>query len=293
VLTLSSVLTNLAHSYIHHFRACRYSWEGTGSLSIKAFLRGRAHYHTGHSEHLINPAHYLILNHEQWYRIEIEEPTESFCLFFSARDGMRVYRSIAASLEAQLDDPHATLPLPTFVERTHSMSDQVGHLLTDLHRIYHHMPGDILLHEEQMSMALQACILSYLRVRREIAALEGSRLATKIKTYRRAWIARDFIDAASARALSLEMIGQAASLSPNHLLRVFRATFHMTPHAYVTQRRLQTACCLLATTDMPVMDICLQVGYSSLGSFSTLFRRRAGISPYVYRRTNQLRLKKQ
>ena len=62
--------------------------------------------------------------------------------------------------------------------------------------------------------------------------------------------------------LSLEYIAQVAALSPYHFLRSFKQHFGQTPHAYLTNQRLKQAKRLLAHTDIPVTDICLDVGFS-------------------------------
>ena len=63
--------------------------------------------------------------------------------------------------------------------------------------------------------------------------------------------------------------------------------FHETPHQYLTRRRIERAQDLLLQSDMTVTNICLDVGFESLGSFSTLFRRHLGISPERYRTQNR------
>jgi AraC family transcriptional regulator len=75
-----------------------------------------------------------------------------------------------------------------------------------------------------------------------------------------------------------------AHLSPNHLLRTFRQVFGQSPHQYLTNLRLEHARQLLTTTDQPVGDICVAVGFTSLASFTRLFRRRYGRPPAAYRR---------
>jgi AraC-like DNA-binding protein len=65
---------------------------------------------------------------------------------------------------------------------------------------------------------------------------------------------------------------------------MFKQVFGATPHQYLTARRLERARYLLAHTDQPVTEICLSVGFASLGAFSWLFRRRVGVSPAAYRR---------
>ena len=83
--------------------------------------------------------------------------------------------------------------------------------------------------------------------------------------------------------LSIRAIAAAVELSPFHFIRRFEALFGDTPHQWRTRERLQRARGLLAR-GMPVTEVCLEVGFSSLGSFSALFARRVGLAPSDYAR---------
>lgn len=72
-------------------------------------------------------------------------------------------------------------------------------------------------------------------------------------------------------------------MSPFHFIRQFQAVFGETPHQYRIQARLDRAKYLLAVTDASVTDVCMDVGFSSLGSFSDWFARRVGSAPSLYR----------
>lgn len=97
-------------------------------------------------------------------------------------------------------------------------------------------------------------------------------------------IARRLIDVRYHTPLTLEQISSEAGFSPYHFIRLFRATYRQTPHQYLMQQRIDRAKDLLRSTDMPIHEICYTVGFESLGSFSTLFRRIAGLSPGAYRK---------
>lgn len=92
-----------------------------------------------------------------------------------------------------------------------------------------------------------------------------------------------FIDRHYAEPLTVGLLARRARLSPFHFIRTFRAATGLTPHQYVRERRLERARHLLSTTPMPVTEVCQAVGFTSLGSFSTLFRRSTGQSPAAYR----------
>ena len=95
--------------------------------------------------------------------------------------------------------------------------------------------------------------------------------------------ARDLADRRYAEELTVEDMAREAGLSLAHFSRVFRATFGETPHRYLLTRRLERASALLRSTDRTVADICMLVGWSSVGSFTTSFQRMFGLSPTAYR----------
>jgi len=96
--------------------------------------------------------------------------------------------------------------------------------------------------------------------------------------------ARDLADRHYARSLSLEEMAAAACLSKYHFLRLFSATYGMTPMEYVSQRRIERAQDLLRATNLTVTEVCFAVGFSSLGSFSSRFRALVGESPSEFQR---------
>ncbi|TMK33000.1 MAG: helix-turn-helix transcriptional regulator [Actinobacteria bacterium] len=95
--------------------------------------------------------------------------------------------------------------------------------------------------------------------------------------------AKDLIDARFREPLDVPALAGAAHLSPAHFSREFRRAFGETPHQYLLTRRLERAAAFLRNTDRTVMDICLSVGLSSVGSFTTTFTRTFGLSPTAYR----------
>jgi AraC-like DNA-binding protein len=95
--------------------------------------------------------------------------------------------------------------------------------------------------------------------------------------------AKDLADARYREPLDVPTLARAAHLSPAHFSREFRRTFGDTPHQYLLMRRMERAAALLRNTDRSVANICVTVGLSSVGSFTTAFRRVFGLSPTAYR----------
>src|SRR6201991_51342 len=89
--------------------------------------------------------------------------------------------------------------------------------------------------------------------------------------------------ARSAEPLGVDDLAAVAGLSRAHFSREFRRAFGVSPHAYLLTRRLERAAALLRTTALSVAEICLSVGLTSVGSFTTSFTRMFGKSPTAYR----------
>lgn len=91
--------------------------------------------------------------------------------------------------------------------------------------------------------------------------------------------ARDHIDRHYAEPLDLEVLAEIAGLSKFHFLRLFKTTYGITPAARLSERRVERAQDLLRTSNLSVTEVCVAVGFSSLGSFSSRFRAMTGESP--------------
>src|SRR3989442_1026457 len=118
------------------------------------------------------------------------------------------------------------------------------------------------------------------RARRDVAILDPM---ASVPPARHLLRAKDLIDARYREPLDVPALAGAAHLSPAHFSREFRPTFGETPHQYLLTRRLERAAALLRSTDRTIADICVTVGLSSVGSFTTTFGRMFGLSPTAYR----------
>ena len=100
---------------------------------------------------------------------------------------------------------------------------------------------------------------------------------------RRLLRARDVMDRAYAEPLDVRAVAAVAHVSEAHFIRSFRAVFGETPHRYLQRRRVERSMFLLRETERSVTDVCFDVGFASLGTFSRTFRDIVGESPSDYR----------
>jgi AraC-like DNA-binding protein len=95
--------------------------------------------------------------------------------------------------------------------------------------------------------------------------------------------ARDLMDREYSRALDVTVVARAALMSTAHFSRQFRAAYGETPYSYLMTRRIERAKALLRDDDLSVTEVCLEVGCTSLGSFSASFTKMVGETPTAYR----------
>lgn len=108
--------------------------------------------------------------------------------------------------------------------------------------------------------------------------------------YQRIIAAKIYIDENYGEAIDLDTMSQQAFMSRFHFHRIFRKVYRHTPHQYLTRKRIEKAKDLLAS-NKPVTEVCNEVGFESIGSFSTLFKKEIGFAPTYFR--NMAWLKKQ
>src|SRR6202046_3508231 len=102
--------------------------------------------------------------------------------------------------------------------------------------------------------------------------------------------ARDLLEREYARPLNVPAMARAALMSPSLFSRRFREAYGDTPYGYLQARRVERSMALLRRGDMSVTDVCMAVGFTSLGSFSSTFTRPGGEPPSAYRARDHSRL---
>jgi AraC family transcriptional regulator len=124
----------------------------------------------------------------------------------------------------------------------------------------------------------------------ELLRLENGAVAPKqnIRGGLAGWQKRkltEYIEEHLAEDISLPALAEIADLSPFHFARAFKQSFGLPPHRYLVSRRIEKAKNLLATPALPVTRIGLDLGFGEASSFTTAFRKHAGLTPTEYRRS--------
>jgi AraC-like DNA-binding protein len=284
------------HSSVLHERGWRrYEAQSpAGVLSIKCMLGGAAHYETRLGRYRVDDGCYLLLNHGTPYTITIDspQPLESFCIFFAPGFVEQVLRTRVTPEDGLLSEPAGNNGQAAgFFERTYPRTGALTPLLRRLRRESLRGKRSAEWWDEQMHRLAARLLDAHRDAQREAVQMPAVRPATRAELYRRLHRARDYMEASLDSPLRLHEVAGAAAMAPHHFLRAFKRAFGATPHQYLTAQRIARAQHLLAATEMPVTDVGLEVGFSSLGSFSWLFRRRTGASPEQFRRARRRRAK--
>jgi AraC family transcriptional regulator len=256
--------------------------EFPGPLSIKAMVHGSAEWRIGAKSFYVDRDTFLIVDAGQPYSITVDAPSavETFCVFFERGYVEDLYRTLTRPEMQLLEDPFLErLPVVGFTERLHAAGSAVQLLLRALYgKVRAEEPTETL-----MIGLAETLVHLHAEVPKLIARLPARRASTREELYRRVFAGRQWLDENLFLAPRLPDAAKAACLSPFHFQRLFCAVFHESPQQYVTRRRLESAARLLTETDDPVTMVCLDSGFESLGSFSTLFRTTFGFSPRAYR----------
>jgi AraC family transcriptional regulator len=279
-----------------------------GPLSIKTVVRGSARWSTSEADRLVHEGNYLVLNAGQPYTLTIDshETVETFCLFFRRGTAEDVYRVQGSDATSLLDEPlgKATgcsndafgslgsgMASPgtqfEFFQSLHAHDDIVSPWIRRLYGRLKDKTASGPWFEDQFLEVAAALFRVHGEAGKHAAMIPAKKYSTRLELYRRLLRGKDYMDSFSGGRIHLEEVSRQACLSPYHFHRLFREVFCETPNQYLQRKRLANARRLLERGEQSVTNVCLEVGFESITSFSALFRRNFGCSPREYRSRKQ------
>jgi AraC-like DNA-binding protein len=223
---------------------------------------------------------YLTLEEGRDYDMEIDSalPVETLCFFFQPGFVEGVLSAMRSDADGLLEPPK---PGRLAVRER---LDPIGLLLR---RYLDRRTNPSTLSDDDFVEAAELLLRDQSEACYEPYRLELAREAARTEIHRRLEIARDSMLAHLAEH-SLESAAAEAGLSPYHFHRLFRTAFGKTPHEFVTEQRMLRAARLLAKTKLDLVEVCDEVGFQSVSSFSRLFRRHTGLTPGAFRKIGQV-----
>jgi AraC-like DNA-binding protein len=260
---------------------------GATTLAVRWALNGQRLFESRNRRFAVDDSSYRIFNYGSEFSSTIRSvsPVECYTVCFQPELAESALAGLVTPDEKLLDEPAilAKSQSVQFMEKTSPHDEIVSPIIQRLER---YKDTEVATHgwfEEQFRVLLLALIQADSKVQGEIDRVPAARAATRDELYRRIQGARDFMEAGLSSPITIQEIASEAAFSPFHFLRIFKQVFGETPHQYLTRRRVEAAKSFLKNTEMSVTDICLAIGFESLGSFSWMFRRHVGLSPEGYR----------
>lgn len=252
-------------------------------LSVKSVIRGEATWRVAGHSFSVDRTSCLIIERQTPFEMEVAAGTRTgtFVVFFADGFAADVATVRMRALERLLDDPsdRTTEAFP-IAHRLWPRDSAVPSALNELRAIDR---ADTPRLDAQLRSVLDAFADLAAQVRSERDRIQAAKASTRAELHARVLRGREVLEDRLAEAFDLDEVAAEACLSPHHFHRTFSVAFGEAPHRYVTRRRMDRARRLLAETDAPVADICVAVGYDSLPSFTSRFRRIVGVPPAAYR----------
>jgi AraC family transcriptional regulator len=258
-----------------------------GCLSIKFCFSGNEMYRTGNALYSVDRENYLVLNEGKYYSSWIDSKIDvhSFTINFTPHFQKQVIQSLLLSPMKQLDNPtELNGPDFQFIERLYPGDPRISQRIAKIRKLTTTVDKKERKLNEQLALLLNDLSVSQESVRKEIESLQKMKGSTRRELFERLTRAKDFIYSSYEQEIGLEEMADVACLNQYYFLRQFAKAFHITPHQFLTQRRLDRASSLLKETNQPVAEICTDVGFEDPASFSKLFRKKFGSSPLEFRK---------
>jgi len=258
----------------------------SGPLTIKFTLKGEEYFATKQRSYRVTPESYLIFNRGQKYsaRIQSETEVESISVFFRPQFAENVLNSLICSedniLENETNPPGQPVNFMEMLYPNHAK------LMPFIYKFRMASKGgfdDEVWLEEELFNLLKCLLEIHRKVGEEIYKIPAVKKSTRLEVYKKINIAKEYIDDNFSYDIKIEDAAKAACISPFHFLRLFKKIFDTTPYQYITEKRIEKAFNLILKSDMPITEVCLEVGFNSLSSFSWLLKQRYGISPEAMR----------
>ena len=215
--------------------------------------------------------------------IASEQPVESFLIGLDHSWVRDANRYLSEPVSVMIDDAERKGDEHGFFVKLYASHNPSGVLFSGIRRAVRSRAFEDGWLEESVRGLIEKSLSSQRDIRTSIAGLSAARRSTCEELFRRLARGRDILDAHITDEIPLNRVAREASLSAHHFLRAFKEAFRETPHAYLTWKRIERAKQLLIQSEIPITQVCVDIGFQSASSFSSLFRRHTGLSPRAFR----------
>ncbi len=287
-------ISEIRNNFIVHFTDSEKEMsKHISPLSIKCSMKGKEIHRTSGGNYEVTPGQYLLINNGQKCESNIESTTESFSVYFESGFANESLKSLVSPSEKLLN--YSYLPgiqHVNFLEKLYPHNTILSPSLMRLRLASKFNHDDENFLKEACFNLIEKLLIIHRDLYIEIEKLPPVKLSTKMELYKRLCRAKEFIDSSFSENITLEDISKEACLSQFHFLRLFKVIYNNTPHKYMTEKRIEKALSLLFSTDKSITEICFDIGFESVSSFSWLFKKKLGLSPEMAREQYRFHMSK-
>ncbi|MEQ6125328.1 AraC family transcriptional regulator [Pseudotenacibaculum sp. MALMAid0570] len=254
----------------------------TSSFSIKYVLEGFEQYGVGKNQFKVNKNQYLLINDDQTVE-NLHSNAKALSIFLDKTLVNNVLANVIYSQEHLLDNPFLTQNESIcFFENIYPKNDMLGVYL-DMFFSHYVCHRNFQINEEVFYSFASNLIFSQTDILRKINSIQRVKYATRCELFKRASLAKVFIEENIHNDFNLDLLSKASFLSKYHLIRVFKTVFKTTPYNYYLSLKIQKSKHYLKNTNLTVTDIACLSGFSDAISFSKRFKLITGLTPMKFK----------
>jgi AraC-like DNA-binding protein len=261
--------------------------EHWGPLSIKTAFNGEEYYKLNNCEFAVSDKNYLVVNEGNFYSSYINSGSrvESFTINFSLQLVNDTLTACSSTSDFVLDNYRSDNNRRIeFYEKLNPHDQLVSPLIFKLLELSKSFKKNLPHIEEIYLQLLEKIVIKQEQLQNEIANIPAIKASTKQELYKRLSRAKDYIDSCYYKEITIGQLAAICFLNQTYFLRQFKNYFGTTPRQYIITKRMEAAKDLLAAKkDVSITDVCQQVGYNDLSSFSKLFKSYYSFSPELYK----------
>ena len=259
-----------------------------GPLSLKFAFNGCEYYEIDNCRYRVTDGKFLLFNHGQLYASSVvsDKAVRSFTINYCPDFKKKKFADMMAGESKLLDDPSFEPGEDVnFFSKLYSYDPYIVKEVFELKNFIDKLNYNSLYINEKFANILEAIYRLNCRVLSETERVGAGKRSTRIETYKRLTRAKDYIESNFMNDITLGILAEVSCMNQFHFLRKFKQLYKKTPHQFLTGIRLNEAKTLLKKNDTTVTQVCLEVGYEDVSSFSKLFKKSTGITPDRYRYT--------
>ena len=254
-------------------------------FTLRAISGGFQHYNIDGCEKTLTDDNFLLVEQGMAFEHYLNQSTavEGVIVAFSPQFLSNYFHQCGKSTAELLDHPEPYYSQHFhFYSNTFAKSSKLKELLEGIAMDIRSKDHPRLYYEEMFSCIFDEVIRIDNHLNSRINTLSALKGRTRQELYKRLSLAKDFIDSNIDKDLSLEVIAQAAYLSPFHFLRSFKNFYQITPYQYILQTRLKRAKFYFDQKTFNQSEVMSMCGFEHIKSFQRVYKKYFGISPSQY-----------